>query len=380
MLSCIFERIFNIDGNIIIICLAFLTALYLIFGGYFATSLSDFVQGIIMIVGVIVMVVLFLTNSNVNGAEGLKALSNDGYGLFVGYGNVGFLDSPLVMLISLILLTSMGVYGLPQTVHKYYTVRDSKAIKQGMIVSTIFAFLVGVIAYFVGGLAHLFLEPDTYANVLNSNTDNIIPYMLDKVIPVGLLGLIGVLVLSASMSTLASVSLSSASTLTLDLYKTVAEKNGKKLDEKKTTLVMRIMCFLFILLSVVIAILNKKYNITAIAFMMGLSWGTLSGCFFGPFVLGLYNKKLTKTSAYVSIIGGLVFTAIFTVVFGVIKSGAGASFGDILKNGVAMSPLTGVLCMIFSCIVVIAVSICTKPLDNKIIENAFDKKIENEIK
>ena len=250
--------IFDIDGNIIIVCLAFLTALYLIFGGYFATSLSDFVQGIIMLVGVIVMVVLFLANGNVNGAEGLKTLSNDGFGLFVGYGNNGFLDSPLVMLISLILLTSMGVYGLPQTVHKYYTVRDKKAIKQGMIVSTIFAFLVGVIAYFVGGLAHLFVSGETFANELNSNTDNIIPFMLDNVIPVGLLGLIGVLVLSASMSTLASVSLSSASTLTLDLYKTVAEKDGKKLDDKKTNFVMRIMCFLFILISVVIALLNKK--------------------------------------------------------------------------------------------------------------------------
>ncbi|MBQ0099262.1 MAG: hypothetical protein KBS91_01785, partial [Firmicutes bacterium] len=131
---------------------------------------------------------------------------------------------------------------------------------------------------------------------------------------------------------------------------------------------------------VVIAILNKKYNITAIAYMMGLSRGTLSGCFFGPFVLGLYNKKLTKTSAYASIIGGLVFTAVFTVVFGVLKSGAGASFGDILKNGVSMSPLTGVLCMIFSCIVVLIVSAFTKQLDEKIIENAFDKKIENEVK
>ncbi|MBQ0099331.1 MAG: sodium:solute symporter, partial [Firmicutes bacterium] len=253
-LGNLFERIFDIDGTIVVIALAFITALYLIFGGYFATSLSDFVQGIIMLVGVIVMVILFLVNGNVKGIEGLKSLSSMDKGLFVGYGDGGFLDSPLVMLISLILLTSMGVYGLPQTVHKYYTVRDKKAIKQGMIVSTIFAFIVGVIAYFVGGLAHLFVEPDTYTNVLGANTDNIIPYMLDKVIPVGLLGLIGVLVLSASMSTLASVSLSSASTLTLDLYKTVAEKDGKKLSEKKTTLVMRIMCFLFILLSVVIAI------------------------------------------------------------------------------------------------------------------------------
>lgn len=374
-LGNLFERIFDIDGTIIVICLAFLTALYLVFGGYFATSLSDFVQGIIMLVGVIIMFVFFFANGKVNGVEGLKQLSNDGYGFFVGYGDKGFLNSDLVMLISLILLTSMGVYGLPQTVHKYYAVRDKKAINQGMIISTIFAFIVGVIAYFVGGLSHLLVTSEEYASI-GSNTDNIIPYMLSNVIPVGLLGLIGVLVLSASMSTLASVSLSSASTLTLDICQSV----NKKIDDKKATLLMRIMCFVFILLSVIIALLNKKYNIAAIAYLMGLSWGTLSGCFFGPFVLGLYNKKLTKAAAYTSIIGGLVFTAVFTVLFGYLKSPANSNLGTILKNGVAMSPLTGVLCMIFSCIIVLVVSLFTKPLDKKIVDNAFNKPIENEIK
>lgn len=374
-LGNLFEVLFGIDGTLVVIILAVLTALYLVFGGYFATALSDFVQGLLMIAGVIVMFAFFMANDNVNGIEGIKKLTESGFGFFTEDNGSGFLNSPVTMLVSLILLTSMGVYGLPQTVHKYYSVRDKKAVKQGMIISTLFAFLIGFVAYFIGGLGRLFFaDPSDFGG----NTDNIIPLMLDKVIPIGFLGLIGVLVLSASMSTLASVSLASASVLSVDLYKERIKTNA---SEKRVTVFMRIACFLFIALSVVIALLNKRFNVTAIAYLMSISWGTLSGCFFGPFVLGLYSRKLTKTAGYASVVGGLIFTAVFTVLFGAIKAGGfGSGFGAVLKEGVGMSPLTGVLCMIFSVIITLVVSSFTKKPSDETVAEAFDKVIENEIK
>lgn len=371
-LGNLFGALFNVDGWIVTICLAGLTALYLIFGGYFATSLSDFVQGIIMLVGVVAMLVFFMISDEVGGFDVFSRLENIDKGLFVGYGNNGFLKSPLISLVSLVLLTSIGVYGLPQTVHKYYTVRDKKAVTQGMIVSTIFAFIVGVTAYFVGSFGHLFLN-----ELPQGGTDNIIPEMLMKVIPSGFKGLIAVLVLSASMSTLASVALSASSVLSIDLYKGVV---NKKASDKKTTLLLRVSCFIFVLISVVIALLNNKYNIAAIAYLMGLSWGTLSGCFFGPFVLGLYNKKLTKSAAITSIISGLVLTAVLIVVFGGVSIGFSSGVGAIIKEGVTYSPLIGVICMAFSIIITVAVSAFTQKPDEKIIDEAFNKSIENEIK
>ena len=371
-LGNLFEMIFDINGTIIVIVLAGITALYLIFGGYFATSLSDFVQGIIMLVGIVIMFIFFFINPKVSGFEGLNELSINGFGFFAEYGENGFLNSPLIMLLSLVMLTSLGVYGLPQTVHKYYAVRDKKAINQGMVITSIFALVIGVVAYFVGGLGHLFFNS---TSEFGGNTDNIIPQMLLAVIPKGLLGLIGVLILSASMSTLASVSLSSASVLSIDLYKGSINNQA---SDKKVTLVMRIMCFCFVVLSVVIAILNKVFNITAIAYLMSLSWGTLSGCFFGPFVLGLYSKKITKAGALASMIGGLVFTIVFTTLFGVIQCGGfEAGIGAVLKAGVSLSPLTGVLCMIFSCLITLGVSAFTKKPDNIVISEAFEKEVEN---
>ncbi len=372
-LGNLFEIMFGIDGTIVTIALAFLTALYLVFGGYFATSLSDFVQGLIMLAGVIIMVILFMANDKVSGFTSFKTLTDSGFGFIPNYGDKGFLDSPLISVISLVLLTSVGVYGLPQTVHKYYAVRDKKAIKMGMWVSTVFAFIVGVSAYLIGTFGRLFFE-----ELPSGGYDNIVPLMLDKVIPPGIKGLIAVLVLSASMSTLASVALSASSVLSIDLFKGSIKKNA---SDKSVTLAMRIVCFVFVIISVVVALLNKAYNITAIAYLMGLSWGTLSGCFFGPFVLGLYNKKLTKSSAIVSVIGSLILTVGLILTFGAISnSGFSVGLGTVIKSGVGYSPLIGVICMAFSIISVLIVSLFTKKPSNEIIANAFTKPIENEIK
>ena len=370
-LGNLFEIMFGIDGIWVTVGLAVLTGIYLVFGGYLATSLSDFVQGVVMIAGVFVMAVCFFKAPEVDGFTSFRVLAENGLGFFPEYGDKGFLASPLVMLISLVLLTSFGVYGLPQTVHKYYSVRDGKAVKQGMIVSTIFAFIIGVIAYLCGAFGTLF-----FSEIPEGGTDNIIPLMLNKVIPSGFSGLIAVLILSASMSTLASVALAGASVVSVDIYKGAINKNA---SDRKVALTMRIMCALFILLSVVIALLNIKFKITAIAYLMSLSWGTLSGCFIGPFVCGLMSRKITKTASLCSVIGGLVFTLIATVLFGGISAGWGGGIGNILKAGVSLSPLTGVLCMAFSVLVTVIVSKFTAKPDESVVMEAFDKKIHDEI-
>jgi Na+/proline symporter len=352
------------------VCLAILTAVYLFFGGYFATALSDFIQGIIMLIGVVLMVICFMNSDKVNwDLSTLTANPNLNWFTFEStntglYGNT-------VSLISLILLTSMGVWALPQTIHKYYAVRDKKSINQGMIVSTLFALIIGFGAYFTGALSGLFPEFSTTAG------DKIIPYMLAKVIPVGLTGVIAVLILSASMSTLSSVSLASASVVAVDIYKGAIKKDA---TDKQVNWTMRILCLAFILVSVVLAVLNEKFQITAIAYMMGISWGTLAGCFIGPFVLGVISKKVTKTACWTSVISSLVLTVGLIFFFGYHKNGFDCGFGLALKTGVGCSPMIGVICMIASLVLTVVVSAFTQKPSEEILYNAFDKEIANEIK
>ncbi len=360
-LSSLFETVFNIEGYVIMIALSIITALYLFLGGYFATALSDFIQGIIMLVGVILMVVFFLSSPQVNW-DLSSLVNNPELNWFTFNSSHTGLYGNTISLLSLIFLTSFGVWALPQTVHKYHTVRDNKAIKQGTIVSTIFALIIGFGAYFVGALSGLFPEAS------GIRPDNVIPFLLNLVIPTGLIGIIAVLILSASMSTLSSVSLASASVVAVDIYK---GKINKEATDKKVNLTLRIFCLVFILISVVLAILNEFFSIAAIAYMMGISWGTLAGCFMGPFVLGILWKKTTKAGAWASIIGTLVLTITLIIVLGYDKAGWACDFSLALKNGVSCSPMIGSICMIYSIVSTFVVSLFTKKPSEEIINKSF---------
>lgn len=356
-LSSLFETVFNIPGWVVMVALALITALYLFVGGYYATALSDFVQGIIMIIGVVLMLFCFLNSKQVS-----YNISDLNWFTF-GSANKG-LYGDTVSLLSLVLLTSFGVWALPQSVHKYHTVRDNKAIKQGTIVSTVFALIIGFGAYFVGGLSSKF-------TLANTNPDYFIPEMLNLVIPTGLLGIIAVLILSASMSTLSSVSLASASVVAIDLYKGKINKNA---SDKKVNWTMRILCLIFIIISVVLAILNEKFKLAAIAYLMGISWGTLAGCFIGPYVLGVLWKKVTKPAVWTSIISSLVLTVVLICVLGYFAPGYNGTFGSMIKCGVGCSPLIGVICMAFSVLSTFIVSLLTKKPSAEILEVAFKKE------
>lgn len=364
-LSNLFEMVFGVPGWIVIVALAIITALYLFFGGYFATALSDFVQGIVMLVGVVLMVFFFLNSNQVSwdiSKLNWFTFNSENTGL---YGDT-------ISLISLILLTSFGVWALPQTIHKYHALRDKKGINQGMIVSTLFALIIGFGAYFIGGLSGLFsAELGT-----NIGTDNAIPIMLNLVIPAGVMGVVAVLILSASMSTLSSVSLASASVVAIDIYKGNINKNA---SDKKVNVLMKSLCIVFVAISVILAILNAEFKLSAIAYLMGISWGTLAGCFIGPYVLGVVWKKVTRPAVWTSIVGSLVLTVALILILGIDKAGAGSSFGLIIQKGVESSPLIGVICMAYSMISTFVVSLFTKAPSKEIIEDAFNKEIENAI-
>jgi len=187
---------------------------------------------------------------------------------------------------------------------------------------------------------------------------------------------IAILILSASMSTLSSVSLAGSSVIAVDLYK---GKINEKASDRRVNIVMKVLCLCFVAISVVLALLNEKFGIAAIAYMMGLSWGTLAGCFMGPYVLGIIWKRITRAAVWSSIISSLVLTVGLIFVFGYDKNGWDCSLGVALKDGVGTSPLIGVICMAASIIITVIVSLLTKKPDDTVLSEAFDKHFEGEI-
>ena len=368
-LSSLFEIVFGIEGWIVMVALAALTAMYLFFGGYFATALSDFIQGIIMLIGVACMIFCFMRSEQISW-DISKLVSDPNLTWFTFGAESRGIYGSTVSLIALTLLTSLGVWALPQTIHKYYAIRDKKAISQGVVISTLFALVIGFVAYFTGALSAFFPETQGLAHA------EVVPTMLKVVIPSGLTGMIAILILSASMSTLSSVSLAGSSVLAVDLYK---GKINEKASDKRVNVVMKVLCLCFVAISVILALLNEKFGIAAIAYMMGLSWGTLAGCFIGPYVLGVLWKRVTKTAVWTSIISSLVLTLGLIFLFGYDKNNWSCSLGVALKDGIGTSPLIGVICMFASIIITVVVSLLTKKPDDSILTEAFDKHFEGEI-
>ena len=309
-LSRLFNMAFNIDYKICIIVMAALTCIYVILGGYMATVVNDLVQGIIMLFGITAVIATVL-NNNGGFIGALTTLSQAESDLPVTAGMQGaftsFFGPDPFNLLGVIVLTSLGTWGLPQMVGKFYAIKDEKSVKAGTIISTIFAFIVAGGCYFLGGFARLYSNnPAIYKDDGTVMYDSIIPTMLDN-LPVILVGVVIVLVLSASMSTLSSLVLTSSSTVTLDLIEQIkpGNKNADKKKKEKTQLItMRVLLVFFIVVSVLLS-LNPP---TFIAQLMGYSWGALAGAFLAPFLWGLYWKKTTKLSVWVCFIFGVGFT------------------------------------------------------------------------
>ncbi len=302
-LSSLFNNVFNIPYWVVVVVMAVLTGVYVIFGGYMATAINDFIQGIIMLVGITAVIIAVLMQ-NGGFTEAVATL-----GKSEGAEYISMFGPNPIFLFFVVMLTSLGTWGLPQMVGKFYSIKDEGSIKKGTIISTFFAIIVAGGCYFLGGFGKLykgemiaagFHNPETGATIF----DKVIPTMLSELAPV-IVAIIIVLVLAASMSTLSSLVLTSSSTLTLDVVKPAMERK-KEVSEKKSVLILRLFILFFVAVSAVIAILKDTVwkDSVFIAQMMGVSWGALAGAFLAPFLYGLYWKKTTRAAVVASFIFG----------------------------------------------------------------------------
>ena len=352
-----------------VLIMAALTGIYVIVGGYMGSAVNNFIQGIIMLVGIVAVIAAVL-NSNGGLMEAIAKLSQGSVMSDAGTEFKGaftsFLGPNPLQLLGVVVLTSLGTWGLPQMVGKFYAIKDESAIKKGTIISTFFGLIVAGGCYFLGGFGRLYADsiPMNAAGTAPASFDAVIPAMLgsvEKSLGNGgtwLIGLVLILVLAASMSTLSSLAMTSASTITLDL---VAPLSKKAKSEKTNMLIMRVLLAVSIIIAAAIAILvvtNKEMaSKLYISDLMGISWGALAGCFLAPFLYGLYWKKTTKAAVWVSFATGLGITLTQFILNAVLK----ITFENpVLAYFCGSSINAGMLAMVVGLILVPVVSLLTR--------------------
>lgn len=343
-LSYVFEGVFGLPYTYILLFMAILTSIFLLMGGYRAIALTDSVQGIVMLFGVGLLLYYVFNNPAVGGfgqvLPRLQAVGSDFASLYPA-GKKG------LNLLALIILTSLGPWGLPQMIQKFYAIKDTEKIKAATVISTLFAFVIGVGAYGVGTVVHLYYDKLPIDPATGKGTvDLLIPGIIQTALPEITAVMILLLVLSASMSTLSSLVLISSSTLTIDLLKGYLKPDMGKQEELLT---MRTLCLIFIILSVIIAQIKPAIILT----LMALSWGTVAGVFLGPYLWGLFWPRTTKTGAWCGALGGLII---------------GLGYSVTHNMDTAMG---GALAMICSLFIVPAVSVFTEQFSTEHLEKVF---------
>lgn len=373
-ISKLFEMGFGVPYEYCAMVMAILTAVYVILGGYKATAINDFIQGIIMLFGITTVIAVVLGNQGglteavrkmTEMAPNTDDLTQKGSALYANFQAGDFASwfgpNPL-SLFGVVVLTSLGTWGLPQMVGKFYSITDESAIKRGTIISTIFALIISGGCYFLGSFGRLFVPTAFNADKGKFVFDNIVPTMLET-LPDALIALVILLVLSASMSTLAGLVLTSSSTMTLDLiYRDKKSVDGEvkegEIDdevaakvERRKVVVMRVLIVFFIVLSLMIALNPPQF----IAQLMGISWGALAGAFLAPFMLGLYWKGVTRLAVWACFIWGVGLTVV-----------------NMLMGNSILNPIDcGAVAMVGGFFVVILVSLVTPKLNKEVTDNVF---------
>lgn len=352
-LSRLFGMAFDIPYEVCVIVMAALTCVYVLLGGYMATAINDFIQGIIMLAGIVAVIGAVL-NGQGGFLQAVHTLSELDSDVAVTLGQKGaftsFFGPDPLNLLGVIILTSLGTWGLPQMIHKFYAIKDEKSIQSGTVISTFFAVVVSGGCYFLGGFGRLFDTAAIHKEDGSVIFDAIIPSMLST-LPDILVGVVIVLVLSASMSTLSSLVLTSSSTLTLDFLKDNFIKN---MSDKKQLLCMRILLVFFIACSVILALFPPKSIAQFIAQLMGISWGALAGAFLAPFLYGLYWKGVTRAAVWASFVCGV-----------------GITVSNLFLSYIASPINAGAIAMVLGLVVVPVVSLVTPKMDRREVDGIF---------
>ncbi len=294
-LSYLFKATFNIDYELALLFMGALTGVYLVLGGYQSMTMIDVLFGMIMVAGALVL--FGITFGDAGGWSALRYnLAAADPRLAEWVGPPGWWP-----LCCLVFLTSVAPFAMPQLVQKFYAIRDRRAVRIGMIASTIFSVIISGTAYFTGAAARIFLSPEKTPAAFSAGKpvfDALIPELFTNVIPESLTILMLLLILSASMSTLAALVLLSSSSVVRDLYAGFINKN---VEDKTMTRMMRIFNAVFVVLSVILAWF-KPATIVAI---LGISWGAIGSTFLGPFLWGILLKRANRTGAILSSLCGL---------------------------------------------------------------------------
>jgi SSS family solute:Na+ symporter len=290
----LFDSSFGLDYTTGMLVTAGVVVAYTLFGGFLAVSLTDFVQGIIMFLALVLVPIVAFTNLGGVGPtfDTIRAIDPTYLDIFKGTSVIGIIG---------FLAWGLGYFGQPHIIVRFMAISSIKELKPArrigmgwMIISVFGAMLTGLI-----GIAYV----DQTATTLADPETIFIKFAQVLFHPL-ITGFLLAAILAAIMSTISSQLLVTSSALTEDFYKTFFRRHAK---DKELVLIGR----LSVLLVAIIGVLLSLTPSDTILSLVGYAWAGF-GSAFGPAVLlSLYWKRMTKWGALAGMIVGAVTVLIW---------------------------------------------------------------------
>jgi SSS family solute:Na+ symporter len=267
-----------------------ITLIYVAFGGYLAVVWTGFIQAIIMAGGLIILLVrgLQVSGGLANGVAMLRKVQE------------GYVSTPGLWgwpgLISYVMIVSFGVWGMPQMLARFYSIKDNKSIRSGIIWATIGSSMA-FIPYLVGALSRISFPALT-------NPDLAIPMFVNQYLNPFSVSIFFIGVIAAGMSTFSAVLIVSSGAIIRDFLKNSLSLKLNDKQEVKWSIIANVAVGA---VSMAIAIKPPGLILQLTAF----SWAVIASACLAPFLLGLYWNGTTRLGVICSMVGGFAMSLIW---------------------------------------------------------------------
>ncbi|MGN0341853.1 MAG: sodium/proline symporter PutP [Roseburia sp.] len=365
----LFQMVIGIDYKIALTIGAVIILLYTFMGGFMAVCVTDFIQGTLMLVALLVVPLMaYMMVSRSGNITEILNLSGVAGGSDV-YLSLWYNGGEKYRAIDIIsqLAWGLGYCGMPHILTRFMAVKNQKELNKSKGIAIIWVALSLFFACIIGIVGRAYLYPTMLGTEGEYSTEHVFIAMIKQLFTVDykwplLAGIFLCGILAAIMSTADSQLLVTASAVSEDIYQGVI---NKKADDKKVLRISRITVIVVAVLAYLIA-LNPDSSI------MGLvsdAWAGF-GSAFGPLVvLSLFWKRTNKPGAVAGIISGALTVLIWDYLP--------------LVSGATPAEATGIYSLlvgfVVSLIAIVTVTLCTKAPDESIrkeFEEVADKNIE----
>ena len=291
---------------------------YIFTGGFVAVVWSDLFQGVVMLLGLILLPIVAYYSIEPSTPINQELLALDPSFLNI-WGEGGFNLLNLFTILGYAAI-GLGFMGSPQLFIRFMSIKDRSEIRKGRWVAIVFTIITDSCAVLIGIYGRYLLTSigETPESVLGNGAQNVLPMLVEKVMPLSLIGIYIAAVLSAIMSTIDSLLIVASSAISRDFYQQIYNPNK---TDKQMTNISRVITLSLALLALCLALVIAVSSPDRTIFWFAIfGWSGIAATFCPTIILSIFWKGFSEKGAIASMITGFLSVPIFKFGFTAIDS------------------------------------------------------------